>query len=278
MHSAHSVQSVQRGQALDSACSTWSAEALKIARKRCACQKTTVNPSPFPPSYPGGIVYLCAETVGAPAGRLFLGKDRKPPVWKVQRLALLVFWLLFMNRLQDRGVSWNTNRRDKLAANAAAAILAGRQNSNSDFIRVTSQLHDRDPAIREAAVTNLGGIGGQDAIRAAARLIRDGAPNVRAATCHALGRMRAHTVKRELYDALSDSDVVVKCAAAGALAQMGDKAGLPQIKALLKQRGPQQYRALRTFNLITNKKLPISQCGVRLAMRYLKTLGKSNKQ
>ena len=153
---------------------------------------------------------------------------------------------------------------------AAAATVLGRSNSVVDIVRISRTLNSSDPTMRQETINNLTQIGGREAAMAVARCLRDPYPSVRSAACKALGNMRAHTAKAQLYDALHDKDPVVCCSAAGALAVMGDKAGLPQIVKIICTRGKHQLQALRSLNIITKQDFRINPRGLEDAIRWIK--------
>lgn len=170
---------------------------------------------------------------------------------------------------EHRNIARHGLRRQTLNAAAAAAAL-GKRRSPLDIFRIIGLLTNKDPLTREGAIKNLTGIGGREAADAIARRLADGDPRVRAAACHALAEMRALRHKAQLYDALYDRDVPVRCAAAAALARMGDNYGLTAVVKLLKNPGPHARQALQTLNLITNRKFPLSQKGHAEALRWIK--------
>jgi HEAT repeat protein len=153
---------------------------------------------------------------------------------------------------------------------AAAATVLGRRDSIVDIVRISSTLNNSDPAMRQETIKNLTRIGGKEAAMAVARCLRDPYPSVRSAACEALGNMRAHVAKAQLYDALYDSDPVVCCNAAGALAVMGDKAGMPQIIKMLCTPGKHQLQSLRSLNVIAKQDFRINPRGLEDAIRWIK--------
>ena len=174
-----------------------------------------------------------------------------------------------MDKFNDRMVARDAIRRQTLAANSAAAILT-RRGSEGGAERFLRLLNNADPAIRQAAVENLARLGSRDVAQIIARRTGDVAPGVRAAACQALGSLRAHWARAQLYDALHDRDSTVQCAAADALARMGDNAGLAVVARLVRLVGPHQYQALQTVNHIMRQDFPLSRRGLKDACRYLK--------
>jgi len=163
-----------------------------------------------------------------------------------------------MDKQQQRSMAWQALRREKLAANTAATILTTRRGSNDTF-RITSLLANRDPVVRLAAVSSLVEIGGANAADALARHTSDASADVRTAACKGLGKMRAHWAKAKLYDSLHDNEPRVRCAAADALAAMGDNIGLAPVVKLVSK--PPCVGSKRRSDCVPEPlPLPVSAC------------------
>ena len=160
-------------------------------------------------------------------------------------------------------------RREKLTAAAAAAVRLGQPNI-SELFRITKLLNNSDPLVREGAINTLSGIGGSNVISYITRCLNDCDSRVRTAACSALGRLRAHSAKSQLYDVLADRKTNVSCAAALALADMGDKRGLPYMVKLVRLKGSHQIEALRAMNRLTGQKFPLTRSGLTEAQRWIK--------
>ena len=98
---------------------------------------------------------------------------------------------------------------------------------------------------------------------------------MRVAACNALGKLRAIQGKAKLYDALNDRADDVRCAAAVALASMGDKFGLLPVARLVCKQGDHQLTALKALNTITKQDFPLTRSGLREAIRWIKLSGKA---
>lgn len=159
-------------------------------------------------------------------------------------------------------------RQKQLSGVAAAALLS--QGGSNDISRMSRMLHSDDPMVREGTIKSMAQTGNRQAVGSMMHCIRDPDPRVRSALCVALGRLRAHQAKDILYDALHDKNPNVCCAAAGALAVMGDKIGLPQVAKLVKTPGRHQWQALRSLNLITGQQFRINEHGLNDAIRWIK--------
>jgi HEAT repeat protein len=86
-------------------------------------------------------------------------------------------------------------------------------------------LGDADAAVRRAAATVLGWIGGKEAVEGLLRAMGDADAGVRQAAAAALGRI-GDAAAPELLRALGDAESDVRQAAAAALGQIGDKAAV----------------------------------------------------
>lgn len=160
-------------------------------------------------------------------------------------------------------------RRQTLTAAAAATLIPGRSR-RADALKVTRLLYNSDPVIRIGAIENLTRIGGPDVIAHITQALNDRDPRVRTEACRALGNLRALTAKNKLYDALTDRSADVRCAAAVALADMGDKYGLPIVARLVCTAGAHQINALRALRHITRQKFSLTRRGLKEAIRWLK--------
>ena len=174
-----------------------------------------------------------------------------------------------MDPRQARYIEQRQQRRQTLSGAAAAAALSGRA-SAVDIVNVTALLKNADPLTRQGAVKNLALMGGPQAIAAIARALYDPNADVRIASCKALGTMRAHAAKCQLLDTLNDNDPTVCCAAAEALAIMGDKTGLPHLARIVCTPGPQRWRALRSLNRLARTDFALDDVGLAEAKRWLK--------
>ena len=175
--------------------------------------------------------------------------------------------------MNNKQSSSKTNTQGALnrsvTAAAAAGVLSGRLGSR-DILKVTRLLNSSDPKIRQAAIQSLVHFGGQDTAAHVSRCLNDPNLKVRIEAYKALGLMRAHSFKGRLYDALSCSEVLVRCAAAEALAQMGDRYGLPCVARLVCVKGKHQLEALRTLSFITGHKFRPNKLGVAEAIRWVR--------
>ncbi len=174
-----------------------------------------------------------------------------------------------MDKYQEREIVRRHVRDKHLTAAAAAAVLGGRR-SSGDSLNIIRLLGNSDPEVRKGAIRNLAGVGGTSAQTAIAGRVGDSDPGVRVEACRALGRLRAHQAKRQLYDVLGDRHGEVCCAAAEALAAMGDKHGLPYVARLVCTSGIHQIPALRCFCQITGQKFPLNSRGLAEAIGWIR--------
>ena len=159
--------------------------------------------------------------------------------------------------------------RQTLTAAAAAAIQM--KTSPRDNLRKMSRLlYNPDPIVRTDAVRKMVDTGSREAIPHINQLLNDRDFRVRMEICTGLGKLRAFQAKNKLYDAISDRNIEVRCAAAAALADMGDKYGLPHIIRLVSTKGDHQLKALRALCHITGQKFSINPRGLKEAIRWLK--------
>jgi HEAT repeat protein len=172
-----------------------------------------------------------------------------------------------MDRL-TRDIFRKNSCKNHLAAASAAAISP--RPSVADIFRITQLLRNRDPMIRRGAIDILANIRGKDTTDAITHCLKDTCPQVRAAACHALGRMRAQSAKNALYDAIHDSDTSVAINAIEALALMGDRFGLDQIKILVARPGSHQRKALQCLNMLTNSKFHLNEQGLQKAIQWVR--------
>ena len=169
---------------------------------------------------------------------------------------------------QTRNIVRKNSCRNHLAA-ASAAVINPRR-SVSDIFKVTQLLRNRDPMVRRGAIDILANVRGKDATNAITHCLKDTCPQVRAAACQVLGQMRAQSAKTALYDAIHDSDTSVAIHAAEALALMGDKFGLDQIKILVARSGNHQRKALQCLNMLTNQKFHLNEHGLQKAIQWVR--------
>jgi hypothetical protein len=179
-------------------------------------------------------------------------------------------WKTAVYEHKNNDVTPASLRRQALIT-AAANTLLGKHPQGPETFRVIQLLKHTDPAVREDAIRSLAKIGGADAASFIARCLDDLDANVRIAACLALGQMRAHGAKSNLYDVLTDRNAYVRCAGATALACMGDKYGLPAVVKLVCLKGRHQMEALRSFNQITAKTFPLTQSGLQEAIHWIDT-------
>jgi len=182
-----------------------------------------------------------------------------------------------MDEFEKREVTWQSLRRQKLTAAAAAAALSSRHKS-IDLFKITHLLKNPDPLIREGAVKSIAQIGGSTAAQSIIPCLMDPDARVRIAACNTLGRMRSHQARSSLIDALCDREPGVCCAAASALAAMGDKIGLAHVMKYLCVAGRHQRQALRCLNVITGQNFPVNDHGLRQAINWVKERKKRFKQ
>lgn len=161
--------------------------------------------------------------------------------------------------------------RSQTLVAAAAAGAMGKGLSIPEAMKVIGLLKCGDPKVREEAVNTLARYGGRQYISYIARCLRDSDIKVRVEACNALGQLRAHTAKKELYDAVLDRNAYVRCAAASALARMGDKYGLPYVTRLICINGQHQVAAVQAYNLITGRHFRPDAHGVAEAVKWVRT-------
>ncbi|MBN1846692.1 MAG: HEAT repeat domain-containing protein [Sedimentisphaerales bacterium] len=160
--------------------------------------------------------------------------------------------------------------REALTASAAAAVQARRAN-RTDLVRMARMLYHADPVVRADTVKNLTSVGTRDAIPYICQVLNDRDYRVRSEACLALGHLRAIPAKAKLYDALNDPNPQVQCAAALALARMGDKYGFPQVARLVCAGGAHQILALQALCQITGQKFSRNPRGLKEAIRWLRS-------
>ena len=160
-------------------------------------------------------------------------------------------------------------KSDAFAAAAAAGAL-GRKLDTREAVKIVALLKSGDPATREKAYQTLARYGGRDYVGYIVRGLNDPDIRIRVETCRLLGDLRAHAVKRQLYDAVVDRNAYVRCAAAEALAKMGDKYGLPYVARLVCISGKHQIEALRSYNFITGRKFKLGESGVNDAVKWIR--------
>ena len=156
-----------------------------------------------------------------------------------------------------------------LSAVAALGSLGKRLNS-IEALKVIRLLKSGDPEVRRNAINTLSKHGGPDTIIHIARCLRDASLNVRVEACRALGEMRAHSAKSKLYDAVNDRDPFVVCAAAAALARMGDKQGLPFVCKLIFIEGRHRPEAIRALNQIAGHDFRANEHGTKEARNWIR--------
>lgn len=175
-----------------------------------------------------------------------------------------------MDTQQDRFLARQHLRRQTLNGAAAAAALAGAGKA-PDVSKMMSLLHSHDPYVREGAIKSLAATHNRDAMAVIARCMRDSDIQVRAAACRAIGLLRGHEYKGQLYDAVMDKNPKMRCAAAEALGHMGDKYGLSFIAKLVCTHGDHQIDAIRSLNAIAGKEFRCNQAGLEDAIRWIKS-------
>ena len=163
----------------------------------------------------------------------------------------------------------NNHRNPNMAA--AAINLTASTKSVGELLLLLSH---SNTAIRVSAVESLCQKRGIEAINGIASRLTDADYRVRIAACNALGKMRAHTARRQLYDTLYDKNPLVCCVAAAALSIMGDKIGLPHVVRHLRTSGLHRLEALKSLNVIAGRNFPLNQKGVEQAIRWLDSLRK----
>ena len=163
-----------------------------------------------------------------------------------------------------------SGQRSATLTAAAAAGALGKRLSSVEAVKVAGLLKGRDPAVRQRAVSTLGRLGGKDAVHFITQALNDSDIQVRIEACNVLGLRRAHAAKSKLYDAVHDRNASVRCAAAAALACMGDKYGLPSVAKLVCLKGRHQIDAVRALNKITGHHFRVNQSGTAEAIRWIK--------
>ncbi len=170
--------------------------------------------------------------------------------------------------IQNDRIRRHLNRQTLTAA--AAAALQMRTSPRDNLLKLSRLLYNSDPVVRSDAVRKMVDAGSRDAIPHISQLLNDRDFRVRMEVCAGLGKLRALQAKSKLYDALSDRNIEVRCAAAAALADMGDKYGLPEIIRILHTTGSHQIKALKALCRITGQKFPLNWRGVKEAIRWIK--------
>ena len=173
-------------------------------------------------------------------------------------------WETHYRTIASRGSGNNRT----LAAAAAAGSL-GKRLSSIEALKVIRLLKSGDPKVREGAINTLCRYGSRDNIPHIARCLKDTDIRVRIEACRALGQMRAHNIKAKLYDAVIDRNPYVICAAAAALARMGDKHGLSHVAKLVFMEGRHRSEAIRTLNQITGHTFRANESGIKEARNWI---------
>ncbi len=163
---------------------------------------------------------------------------------------------------------WRTPDQQRRLSGVDAAAILSNQCSVAEIMKIAPLLNHADPVIREGAVSSLVRIGGPDAASQIAKLLGSSDSHMRTIACESLGQIRALDEKSKLYDSLQDHNPNVRCAAAVALRQMGDQAGLPTVILTLRHKGEHQIYALRCLNDITGRGFPLTKRGVQEALRW----------
>jgi HEAT repeat protein len=174
-----------------------------------------------------------------------------------------------MDKYQEREISRKYLRDRNLNA-AAAAMLGARRQGVAAAGNIIQLLNNSDPEVRRGAIKNLVLVGGQMVVAAIVRRLNDPNLMVRVEACTALGMMRAHAAKSQLYDVLVDRNCEVCCAAAEALANMGDKHGLPYVAKWVCTSDGHQIQALRCFSQITRQRFMLNPRGLKEAIRWIR--------
>ena len=73
-----------------------------------------------------------------------------------------------------------------------------------------------------------------------------------------------------LVRALDDREEQVQCAAAAGLGLLGDKRGIDIVLKFTHPKNPLKWEALRSLNLITRKRFPVTLEGLSRAVNYVK--------
>jgi len=149
------------------------------------------------------------------------------------------------------------------------AVSIGRRMENSDALTIVRFLKHNDPTIRQEALKVLARFSNQITHPYIGKGLTDTNLFVRIEACRAIGRLKIHTLKEKLYDLLLTKSPLVVCAAAMALAQMGDKKGLSPVAKLVCIRGKHQVEAVNTLNYLTNKRFGLTAVGINEAIKWI---------
>ena len=103
----------------------------------------------------------------------------------------------------------------------------------TDLQPVTLALTDESPEVRKAAVSALLSMKGQQAVADVRVLLEDNDLWVRYHTIGALGELKVETYAEWIMPFLEDSHDILRIAAAKALASMGCRKAVPQLRTLL---------------------------------------------
>jgi len=173
---------------------------------------------------------------------------------------------------QEQNQSFDRGQRISSRTLSAAAAVGslGKRLSCVEALKVISLLKCGDPQVRENAINTLSKCGGPDTIIHIARCLLDANIKVRIEACRALGEMRAHNAKAKLYDAVNDRNPLVVCAAASALAHMGDKQGLPFVAKLIFVEGRHRSEAIHALNQITGHDFRSNEQGIKEARNWIR--------
>lgn len=116
----------------------------------------------------------------------------------------------------------------------SASLLAQDNPKQQAWTVLNKGLTNTNTDKRVRAVRELGILpGDQQALDAALTALKDAKPEVRAAAAQALGDMLAKSARRQLYEALNDSEPSVILAAAHSLVVLGDNRGYGPFYAVL---------------------------------------------
>lgn len=110
--------------------------------------------------------------------------------------------------------------------------------SGISSLEIVPFLRDSDPVVREAAVSALGTLEGQDPVPEVVKQLRDSDLSVQVAAISALGKLGAREEAGELVKLIRVSDFRVRGAAIRALAKLGARDQVPEIVKLLKDDDP----------------------------------------
>ena len=149
------------------------------------------------------------------------------------------------------------------------AVSSGKRIDNNDAATVIRFLKHNDPLIRQDALKVLARFPNPMTHPFIGRCLTDTSLFVRVEACLAIGRLKIHKLKGKLYDILLSKNPLVICAAATALAQMGDKKGLAYVAKLVCIRGKHQIEAVKTLNIVATKRFSLTQSGVKEATRWI---------